>query len=87
MSSLAVTGTVVNESGLSVPFTGIINTIDAPVVNSVSVSPDPAVAGTLRTITIAATDPQGQALLYTCKVNGVDATPVEGQPGVFTFTA
>jgi len=86
MSSLAVTGTVTNEAGLSVPFTGIINTLDAPVVSSVSVSPDPAVAGTLRTITIAATDPQGQALTYTCKVNGVDATPT-ATPNVFTFTA
>jgi hypothetical protein len=53
----------------------------------VSVSPDPAVAGTLRTITVVATDPQGQALTYTCKVNGVDATPVAGSPGVFTYTA
>jgi len=87
MSSLAITGTATNESGLSVPFTGIINTIDAPVVASVSVSPDPAIAGTLRTITVAATDPQGQALTYTCKVNGVDAVPVAGQPGKFTYTA
>jgi len=86
MSSMAVTGTVTNESGLSVPFTGIINTIDAPVVSSVSVSPDPAVAGTLRTITIAASDPQGQNLTYTCNVNGVAATPT-ATPGVFTYTA
>jgi hypothetical protein len=87
MSSLAVTGTTTNEAGLVAQFTGIINVIDPPVVNSVSVSPDPAVAGTLRTITIVATDPQGQNLTYTCKVNGVDATPVAGSPGVFTFTA
>jgi hypothetical protein len=87
MSSLAVTGTTTNEAGLVAQFTGIINVIDPPVVSGVSISPDPAVSGTLRTITIAATDPQGQALTYTCKVNGVDATPVEGQPGVFTYTA
>jgi hypothetical protein len=87
MSSLAVTGTVTNESGLSTPFTGLINVIDPPVVGVISVSPDPAAAGILRTITVPATDPQGQNLTYTCKVNGVDATPVEGQPGVFTYTA
>lgn len=87
MSSLAVTGTVTNESGLSSPFTGIITVVDPPVVSGVTIDPASAVAGTLRTITIAATDPQGQNLTYTCKVNGVDASPVAGQPGVFTFTA
>lgn len=87
MSSLAVTGTATNESGLSSPFTAIINVIDAPLISGVTISPDPAVAGTLRMITVAATDPQGQNMTYTCKVNGVDATPVAGQPGKFTYTA
>lgn len=87
MSSLAVTGTVTNESGLSSPFTGIITVVDAPVIASLDVSPASAAPGTLRTITVNATDPQGQALTYTCKVNGVDATPVAGQPGKFTYTA
>lgn len=89
MSTLTVTGEVKNESNLVATFTATINVIDAPkppVVKSVTVAPDPAPAGTLRTITIVASDPQGQALTYTCKVGTQNATPVAGKPGVFTFT-
>lgn len=86
MSTLAITGTAVDTSGASTPFTGSITVIDPPAINSVVVSPASAVAGTLRTITINATDPQGQTLSYTCKVNGINATPT-GQPNVFTYVA
>jgi len=86
MSTLNVTGVVTNESGASSPFSGAITVIDPPVVNSVVVNPQSAPAGTLRTITVNATDPQEQALTYACKVNGVDATPT-AQPNVFTFVA
>ncbi len=86
MSNLAINGTVTNASGISASFSGNITIVDPPVVVSVTVVPQSAPAGTLRTITIAATDPQGQALVYSCKVNGVDATAT-AQPNVFTIVA
>jgi hypothetical protein len=86
MATLNITGTVTNASGVATPFTGTITTVEAPVVSSVVVNPASAPAGTMRTITINASDPQGQALTYTCKVNGTNATAT-AQPNVFTFVA
>jgi hypothetical protein len=90
MSILTITGTVKNEAGLETAFTGTINVVDPvvrpPVVSSVVVTPASAPVGTLRRITITASDPQGQVLTYTCKVGTQNATPVAGQPNVFTFT-
>ena len=86
MATFNVTGTVTNSDGVSTPFTGAFTTTEAPVINSVSVSPNSAPPGTQRTITINATDPQGEALSYTCQVNGVNATPT-AQRNVFTFVA
>lgn len=86
MAVLQVTGTVTDNAGLQTPFTGTITTQSAPVVQSVVVSPQSAPAGTTRTITINATDPDGGALTYTCFVEGQAATPT-GQPNVFTFVA
>lgn len=86
MAVLHITGTVTDSAGLSTPFTGTINTLEYPVVNSVVVTPDPVVAGQEVTITINATDPNGGELTYTCLVDGVAATPVAGQPNQFTFT-
>ena len=86
MSTLNITGTAVNAAGIATSFTGTITTLEAPVIDGVAVSPQSAPIGTLRTITISAHDPQGQALTYTCQVSGVNATPT-GQPNVFTFVA
>ena len=74
--------------GWFTPFTGTITIVDSlpPVIDSVTVNPQSAPAGTLRTITISAHDPQGQPLTYTCKVGSVDAQPT-AQPNVFTFVA
>lgn len=90
-TTLDITGTATNTSGVASQFTGTITITDPvvqpPVISKVDVTPDPAPPNTLRTITINATDPQGQALSYTCKVNGANATPVAGQPNKFTYTA
>lgn len=86
MTTYQITGTATNAAGLSMPFSGTINTSPAvlpPVVNSVSVVPQTAPAGTLRTITINASDPQGQPLTYTCLVSGSPATPT-AQANIFT---
>ncbi len=77
---------VTNSKGNSANAPGHITTIDPPVISNVTVVPDPALAGTLRTITITATDPAGLALTYALTVDGVAATAVAGQPNVFTFT-
>jgi len=84
MATYNVTGTVSNGA-VAVPFTGTITAVAPPVVNSVVVVPDPAAAGTLRTITINASDPQSLPLTYTLQVAGATAT-VTAQPNVFTVT-
>ena len=86
MSNKTISGVVADSQGATTPFSGTINITDSPVINSVVVSPDPAPVGTMRTITITATDPQGLALTYTCLVDGIAATPVTGQPNKFTVT-
>lgn len=86
MATLQVTGTVTDAGGLRTPFTGTIVTQSAPVITSVVVSPQSAPTGTLRTITINATDVDGGPLTYTCFVEGVAATAT-AQPNVFTFVA
>lgn len=84
MTTYNITGTVTNTSGGVANITGSFTTVASPpVINSVVVNPASAPAGTLRTITISATDPQGQALTYTCLVNGVAATTTTS-PNVFT---
>lgn len=88
MTTLNITGNATNEAGLVTPFTGTINIVDnaPPVIDSVVVNPQSAPAGTVRTITINAHDPQSQPLTYTCKVGGVDAKTT-AQPNVFTYVA
>jgi len=86
MATLQVTGTVTDAQGLTAPFTGTIQTQSAPVVSSVTVSPQSAPVGTLRTITINASDAEGGPLTYACFVEGQAATPT-AQPNVFTFMA
>lgn len=85
MSTVTFTGTVTDTAGASAPFTGTITVANAPVISSVSVIPLSAPSGTLRTITINATDPNTPALplKYTCLVNGVAATATS-VPNVFT---
>lgn len=80
-----ITGTVTNAGGASAPFSGTIDVVEVPVIDGVSVVPQSAPAGTLRTITVSAHDPGGLPLSYACFVNGFLATPVAGQPGMFTF--
>lgn len=85
MATVTFIGTVTDSAGASAPFTGTINVANAPIISSVSVVPLSAPAGTLRTITINATDPNTPPLplKYTCKVNNVAATPT-AVPNVFT---
>jgi hypothetical protein len=77
---------VTNSGGGSVTGGGTINVVDPPVIQSVTATPDPAPAGTLRTITINATDPAGLALSYTCTVDGIADPAVTGHPNQFTVT-
>ena len=77
---------VTNSKGASASAPGHINIVDPPVISSVTVTPDPAPAGTLRTIVINATDPAGLALSYSLTVDGVAVNPVSGQPNQFTIT-
>lgn len=86
MTTLQITGVVTNVSGLSQPFTGTVDVIDPPVVSGVTFSPEAPKAGDLVTITVAATDPQNEALTFSCEVNGVAAT-ASAAPGVFTWQA
>lgn len=86
MATLNITGTATNASGVATPFTGTITVVEAPVISGITVNPQSAPAGTLRTITVIASDPQGQALTYTCMVNGVNANSTS-QPNVFTVVA
>lgn len=85
MSTVTITGTVVDSAGASAPFSGTITIAAAPVISSVSVVPVSAPSGTLRTITINATDPNVPplSLTYTCLVGGVAATATSS-PNVFT---
>lgn len=80
-----ITGTITDSSGLSTPFTAKA-TIAAspPVIVSASVTPQSAPAGTTRTLTIVATDPQGGAITYNPVAAGITFTPTT-TPGVFTF--
>lgn len=88
MATFNVTGTATNvATGQSATLTGsFVTTAAPPVISSITVVPQSAAAGTLRTITINATDPQGGVLTYTCLVNGAPATAT-AQPNVFTYTA
>lgn len=81
--TVTITGFVTDSGGASSPFNAVATVVDAPVISAVDVNPASAPAGTTRTITITASDPQGQTLAYTCLVNGVAATPT-ATPGVFT---
>lgn len=89
MTTYNITGTVTNKSGLFGNITGTLTTTTAtalaPVINSVVVTPSSAPTGTLRTITINATDPQGQALTYTCLVNNTAAVSTISNPNVFSI--
>lgn len=86
MSTVTVSGTVVDAAGLSHPFAGTITIEGPPVISSVTIVPASAPAGTLRTITIVATDPQGGALTYTCTVPGYSVTQNPTSKNIFTVT-
>ncbi len=58
----------------------------APIIDSVTVIPQSAPTGTLRTITITAHDPNNLALTYTCLVGTQSATATSSS-SVFTFMA
>ena len=86
MSIKSITGTVTNSAGKSVEFGGQVNIKDDPVVTDVLVTPDPAPSGTMRIITVTATDPRNSILTFTCQVDGLEAKPVDGRPNQFTIT-
>ena len=85
MKTKTISGAVTDDKGNSVPYSGMIN-VDEITITGVTVAPDPAPPGKLRIITVTATNPLNKNLSYTCQVDGVDATPVEGRPGQFTIT-
>ena len=81
MAVLQVTGTVVDADGQSTPFTGTITTTStSPTVTSVTVVPQSAPAGTLRTITVVATGDAPLTYNLTAPAVATNTT------GVFTVT-
>lgn len=96
VATLNIAGTVTDADGNSVPFSTTANQSATDVVTIVSatVSPDPAVAGTLRTLTVIAKSSLGEALTATitspAPAPGSTApvfTPVPNQPaGQFQWT-
>jgi len=82
MATFTGTGTAVNEAGISTPFSFTINTAEPVVINSVTVTPQMAAPGTLRTITVVATDPQGQTVTLNASLPGYTVT----KTGPSTFT-
>lgn len=85
MSTVTITGTVRDSAGATSPFSATATISQSPIISSVSVVPLSAPQGTLRTITINATDPNTPPLplTYTCLVAGVAATATS-VPNVFT---
>jgi hypothetical protein len=91
VATLNITGAVTDTDGNTAPFTATANQsgTDLVTISSVNVSPDPAVAGTLRTLTVVAVSSLGETLTATVSATGVTFTPVTGQPAgtfVWTFT-
>lgn len=89
VATLNITGTVTDKDGNSVPFSATANqsASDLITISSVTVTPDPAVAGTMRTLTVVAVSSLGEVLTATVSATGVTFTPVTGQPaGQFQWT-
>lgn len=84
-SGTPIAGTVIRTlRNATLSATASIVETGTPVVESVTVEPEFAEAGVERTITIAATDPEGLPLIYEVTVDGV---PLEesATPGVFIW--
>ena len=77
---------VTNALGLSTDGSHPLTVADPPVISAINVTPDPAPANTLRTITVSASDPQNLALTYAVTVDGVAATQDATDPTKFTIT-
>lgn len=84
MSTKQITGLVSNTDGSTAVFSGTIVVSEPPIVQSVTVLPALAGAGVPRSITIVASDPNGEALNYQCSVDGVALAPT-ATPGVFVW--
>lgn len=88
MSFVTLTVKITNGAGaVSAPASATVDVIDAPVIDSLVVSPQSAVAGTTRTLTINAHDTNTPPLALTYEVTGAAVTPVAGVPNQFTFVA
>ena len=88
---LQISGSVSDDAGNSVPFSASANQSEVDVITIVSavVTPDPAPAGTMRTLTVVATSSLSRPLTATILTvpGGPVFTPVEGQPaGTFAWT-
>ncbi len=91
MAILQITGSVADNAGNSVPFNAQANqsAVDVITIVSAVVSPDPAPAGTMRTLTVVATSSLGLPLTATILAvpGGPVFTPVPNQPaGTFAWT-
>jgi len=86
MSTITITGTVSDGQG-SAPFSVTVQT-DAVNIQSATVTPAVAVAGTTRTLTVVASSSGGLPLTASlAAVAGITFTPVPGQPaGTFVWT-
>ena len=89
VATLNISGTVTDTDGNSVPISAVANQTasDVITVNSVTVTPVSAVAGTSRTLTVNATSSLGQTLTVVVQAPGITFTPLTGQPaGQFAFS-
>lgn len=86
MSTITITGTVSDGQG-SAPFSVTVQT-DAVLIQSATVIPAVAVAGTTRTLTVIASSSGNLPLTASlAPVSGITFTPVSGQPaGTFVWT-
>lgn len=89
--TIQITGSVADNAGNSAPFNTQANQSEVDVITIVSavVNPDPAPAGTMRTLTVVATSSLGLPLtaMILAVPGGVVFTPVSGQPaGTFVWT-
>jgi len=85
MAIATITVTVTDSDGSSATGTTTVQT-DTITITSITVTPQTAPVGTTRNLTVVATSSAGLALTYGTPVSaGITFTPVNGQPGQWTF--
>jgi hypothetical protein len=84
MTTLTITGTITDSTGVTFSFSGVATQI-APITATIVITPAVAPVGTLRNLTVT---PSGGVPPYafgTPTAPGLTFTPVPNQPGQWTF--